>query len=327
MSHKHEQALIKCAAKGHAVVQAAIERMQCGEPKDFPYDNYNQTISRLEECTFLPFYSEPGYQNPKTGIVLGNANLTLPWKQQETPEDEKIRKEARTKSMIARVLAALDRLGYEFEWSDEWRECASCHGAVRCNADSWGWRRYYYEDEAHGDVICGDCVCGNVERQREAYLEWIEGNHRRALTFDLDLSKLGYLHLNDRFEHGFHPGQDADPEKVAKEIERCGGKRFIFEMDSAGQFDVTFSVWLHKDEAHLIDQFNFKDEVVNGPSVSQAMQRGLMQASALTAKLPDNQGVKYALIHGDGTASATVIPEEEFVEHGTRKAEERMKHE
>lgn len=325
MSHKHEEALFKCAAKGHAVVQAAIEKMQSGVPKDFPYDDYRHTLSRLEEITFLPFYSEPGYQNPKTGIVIGNCNLTLPWKREETEADKKLRNEARTRSMLARVFAALERLGYEFEWCDEWRECACCHGAVRCNADSWGWRRYYYEDEAHGDVICGDCVRDNVEDQRDAYLEWIEGNHRRAMTFDLNLDELGYLHLNERFEHGFHPGQDADPEKVAQEIERCGGRRFIFEMDSAGQFDITFSVWLHKDEAHIIDKLDLGDRTVNGPSVSQAMQRGLQQAAALTAQLPDGQGVKYAQIHGDGTAGATLIPEQEFVEHGTRLAEERTK--
>lgn len=316
---------MKCAAKGHAIVQAAIEKMQAGKPKDFPFDDYRQTLARLEEISFLPHYSEPGYQPPKSGIVLGNANLTLPWVRNETEADKTLRNQARTRSMVARVFMALERLGYEFEWSDEWRECACCHGAVRCNADSWGWRRYYYEDEAHGDVICGDCICENVEDQRDAYLEWIEGNHRRALTFDLNLEELGYLHLNKRFEHGFHPGQDADPEKVADEIVRCGGKRFIFEMDSAGQFDITFSVWLHKDEAHIIDKLDLGDRTVNGPSVSQAMQRGLQQASVKMASLPDNQGVKYAQIHGDGTAGVTLIPEPEFVEHGTKLAQERTK--
>jgi hypothetical protein len=326
VSKKYTEEWEKLSAKGHGLVTAAIERMQAGKPEDFPYDDYRGTISRLEEIHFSSCYSEPGYQKPRSGVVFGNANTTLRWQPDKTAEDEQRHKDAREKSMVARVFAALERLGFEFEWDDEWRECDCCHGAVRTSPDSYGWQKYFYEND-DGDAICGDCIRDNVEGHRDAYLEWLEGNSKRAMTFDLDLKALGYQHLCPNFEHGLHHGQDADPKKVAAEIKRCGAHRFIFEIDSTGQFDMTFSVWLHQEETHLVHLMNFSSKVVDGPSVSQAMQRGLTDATVKMAKLPDAPGVKYAQVNADGTADVAVIPPEEFVEHGTKKVSERLKHE
>ena len=51
------------------------------------------------------------------------------------------------------------------------------------------------------------------------------------------------------FETGWHPGQDDDPKKVAKEIEReLPGYDYIFRVNNVGQFDCEWSVWLRKRE-------------------------------------------------------------------------------
>ena len=49
------------------------------------------------------------------------------------------------------------------------------------------------------------------------------------------------------FETGFHPGQNDRPEKVAKDIEiELPDYDYIFKLDSCGQFDLYWSVFLRR---------------------------------------------------------------------------------
>lgn len=312
----------KAVAKAHGIIQAAIERLQSWPPDKFPYDNVRRTISNLEEIQFIPFYAEPGYgRGTEVGVMVGNCNTTIGYN-----HDEQVNRQARTRSMIARVFKALEHLGFAFEWCDEWVTCSNCGGAIRTNPDSYGWQRHFYvPDDGEGEV-CGDCV-RNDETERQNYLEWLEGNERRAMTFSLDLKSLGYVHVDQEFEHGFHHGQDADPGRIARAIRAAGGNRFIFVLDSTGQFDFKFSFWLHESEAHIMKSLRLTDDVVNGPSVSEALKRGLQNAAAVSASLPEVPGaVKYVQIRADGSAAGENIPGQEFVEHGVKLAEERLKH-
>lgn len=317
---------------GHRVIEAALEKLAMNL-SGFPYDDVGRTRSQLETVQFFAAYAEPGYSHEGRGIVLGNCNTTLRFVPRPAVDDvkavaewqeyEERHKLARKKSLIARVFKALERLGYEFEWEDEWSDCSSCGKLIRTNPNGYGWRRYYYETD-DCDRICGDCVQSD-DSECQRYLEWLEGSYTRAMTFDLDLAKLGYVHNEARFEHGFHHGQDADPKKVAEELKRRGINRFIFELDSVGQFDMDFSFWVHESEQHLMAQLDLSDAVVNGPSVSQAMMRGLQNASQASASLPDIPGtVKYAQVQADGSAAASLIPGAEFVEHGIKLAEQRI---
>lgn len=307
-------------------MSCAIEKM-VANPKGFPYDDYHATMSRLEEIEFHGFYSEPGYTDPEgPGIVIGNANDTFRPDEKKFPYGSKERQaedaKAKKHSMIRRVFRALDRVGYEFEWCDEWLACEECRGLVRTSPDSYGWQKYFYMPD-DCSCICGDCVKGD-ETETERYLEWLEGNEKRADMFHLDLAKLGYVLVQDDFEHGFHHGQDADPKLIAKAIRDAGGTRFIFVMDSVGQFDFKFSVWIHKEQEHITNKVRLTPDVVDGPSVSGAMQRGLQQSSLINASMPNIPGtVRYTKIVGD-TAKGTLIPGDEFIEHGVKKAEERL---
>ncbi len=188
--------------------------------------------------------------------------------------------------MISRVAKALEHLGYELEWLDEWCECSGCHGAIRTVDNSYGWTRYAYSPD-DCEYYCGDCIKADPTE----YLVWLEGNERRAATFELPLAQLGYVQVIDRLEHGFHHGQDADPNVCAKHLRSVGIKRFLFSLDSVGQFDMNFSIWVHEDEKDMIPKLNFNNSAnVDGPSVSEAMRRGLQNASTVSSKLPDVPG-------------------------------------
>ncbi len=39
---------------------------------------------------------------------------------------------------------------------------------------------------------------------------------------------------------------------MADSLEKLGINRFLFVLDDVGQFDITFSVWIHEDEHHLL---------------------------------------------------------------------------
>ena len=53
---------------------------------------------------------------------------------------------------------------------------------------------------------------------------------------------------------------------------------------------------------------------IRGADPAEAMQRGLQDATAKMAKLPEGPGVRYASIQGDGTAKVRLVSPQEFVE-------------
>jgi hypothetical protein len=82
-----------------------------------------------------------------------------------------------------------------------------------------------------------------------------------------------------------------------------------------GQFDATFSVWIHEDESDKVTELTPAE--TDGPSVSEAMKRGL-QAAAKQADALQGDGVRYSTIHEDGTAETRLIPRDEFAEKGIK---------
>ena len=306
--------------KAHRVIEAALERLSEGSDAQFPFDCRHETMRRLDNFDFCTHYVEPGYSTD-VGVVFGNANITLPNKlafasDEERQQHEALRQQAYKRSMMARVLAVLERLGFAFEWEDEWTTCSHCCGAVRVSPDGYGWQKYGFETDTA--FVCGDCIKGDFQ---EEYLAYLEGNPKRAVTFKLDWEKHGFFRVAEDFEYGLHRGQDARPELVAAALKKVGIQRFLFTLDSVGQFDFDFSVWVHQDEAGLLKQVDLSPEVVNGPSVSAAMERGLRKASSAIAQLPPGPGVGYASIYPDGDAVAAKVPPEEFVEHGTTRVQ------
>lgn len=198
----------------------------------------NQVKNRLEEITWAPGYVEPGYDAPDEGVFFGNWN--------EVDEYDRVRQERvvlPSGNLPKRLVKVLEKLGAEVAWSDEWQTCNECQRAVRSSPDSYSWKPSYVFFEESGDVICHECV------DPEDYLQDLEGDPNRCITLDIDPTEYGYELYQDGFENGFHPGQTDDPKKIAEELRAKGIEKFVFKLDSVGQFDQRFSVYVYEDES------------------------------------------------------------------------------
>jgi hypothetical protein len=169
-----------------------------------------------ENVQYAAEYAEPGYSDPKTGILFADWN-----------------------ACSRRVQSLLEAAGYELEWEDEWYIC-ECGKAFRTSPDSYSWLPSYVE--LSGELLCHECASS------ADYLESIEDNPSRALTLDIDPADYGYVMLEEGFESGFHPGQTDNPLKIFTALRKKGYQHIIFRVDSKGQFDLGFSVW-HKPES------------------------------------------------------------------------------
>lgn len=263
----------------------------------------NEGHSRID-CIHLctAGYVEPGYSDPKSGIIaFGNWNSVSRW-------DEAKSEFVTIDEAPCRVAALLEKLGVELEWSDEWTFCDECGKAVRTSPDSYNWRRSYSQDD-DGAINCAECI----SKDPAEYLQSLEGDSRRCVTLDIDLAEHDYVLLEDGFEHGFHHGQDADPKLIGDALREQGITRFIFTLDSTGQFDIAFSVWLHKDVFSNLDPEAWEESAKNGPSVSAGLQRALQDASRKLDELPE--GIKVAKCDvGTGTARVRTVPPQEFLD-------------
>ena len=244
-----------------------------------------------------------------------------------------------------RLARALEKIGVELAWSDCVDTCDDCNKLLNTNPHSYGWQPRYVCSE-YG-TCCLECL------DPVQHLEGLEGQPNRANNVpDVDPTEHGYFLFEEGLEHGWHPGQDASPEVIAKAMRKRGIERFLFHIDDIGQFDMKFSVYVHEDERGKVgakrwhckgcghdqagddcDELECEKcgecdwtplaepltrEEVNGPSVSEAMKRGLQAATVASSALT-GEGVKYVKVMGDQVVEARVIPPGEFAEKGVGK--------
>ena len=247
-------------------------------------------------------YAEPGYDldNSEMPILFADWNSETRWNK-ETNKSETI-------SDIMPLLAKFaEAIGCSIEWEDEWAIC-ECNKAFRTSPDSYGWTMYGTMD---GEYICGDCV----QEDPEAYFEEISGNPRRAITIaGVDATEHGYVKINsDSFEHGLYGGQDSSPDAIAETLRSAEIEDFLFSIDSSGQFDLKFSVFVREDDGgralEALAAGNTRCEV----DPATALEQGLKEATKAMAQLKDEDGVKVATVNADGTASARTVSPEEFI--------------
>ena len=261
---------------------------------------------KVEDVRFAEGYAEPGYDDPESGVIaLGNWN-------DERVYNKETGKFDTTDDTMPRFAQALEELGVVLEWGDEWVSCHHCGKIVRCSGDSYSWMRSYWND-GEGGTYCVECV---KEHYLQDYLAFLEGNESNADTFDLDLDECGYVQYDEKFEHGLYGGQADDPQIVARSLRALGVERFVFKIDSVGQFDMDFSVWIHKDEADKLKEIGFIQSA--GADPAEVMQRALKNASIGSAALRQEQaekgGVIYSKIGTDGNVETRLVSPEEFVE-------------
>lgn len=264
-------------------------------------------------------YCEPGYDEGKM-VAFANWNNVTRW-------DEKNREWITVDDTPQRVGNLLEKLDVELDWQDCYQRCEDCYKYFRTTGDCHGWRM-------HGHIGDGWCQCADCIAEDPAHvLEELEGNPRKALTYDIDMEDQGYVNLCwdesgciDSWENGLYGGQDADPYKVSEDLDARDASRHIFQIDSTGQFDVDFSVWVHREclgiaedaewpevysaiQSFLAKPIDCKADI--DPAI--AMRNALSDASAKMGALKGD-GVRYAECHADGTASVKLVSPQDFIE-------------
>lgn len=241
-------------------------------------------------------YAEPGYSGEI--VATGNWNSVTRYlnKASHIVDD--------TPSRLGEVL---EKLGVEIEWSDEWANC-SCGKLVRTQANSYSWTQSFYCFD--GEIECIDCVTEDPE----GYLSYLDGNVDAANTMNVNLEEHGYNKIENDYESGLYGGQNDNPSNIAKALQDAGVDRFIFNIDSVGQFETKFSVYVHESEMHLIDE-NFEPERGEDPAL--ALKRNLSEMSSKMNKLPEGEGIKYGYVK-DGKGTARIVGREEFI-NGIKK--------
>lgn len=279
-------------------IKYALNKAQC-----------NETINSINDISIYDDYCEPGYSldENKKFIATGNWNRT-------TIYDPKQNKIVEIDTIMPDLAKELEECGCEIEWIDEWEVCPDCNRIYRTTGNSYGWKPYSHTFK-DGGSLCGDCI----KETPHEYLEELIGNHRKCLTFDIDLEKEGYVKFTDKeFENGLHSGQNDSPENVSKTLKKNGIDNFIFELDEVSQFYVTFTVWIHEDEIekHSIEKINniLENEVPEGPNNSLNLRNALKNAPIQTTP-----GILLTKIDiGDGTVETKNISVEDFIKKGIR---------
>jgi len=180
--------------------------------------------------------AEPGYGGSETVWVTGNWNAVTDYSSGERVV---------TDDRYSRLATALERIGVETHWLDEWTECNGCQQLVRTQPDSYSWQpsHVWVSDE----LLCRECATGDY--LDETLAEFI-GDEGRALSASLvspaELESAGFVRFNiPPAENGWHPGQDARPADIVAEFEREHGTDadWLFYLDEASQFYVTFTLF------------------------------------------------------------------------------------
>jgi hypothetical protein len=168
------------------------------------------------EFAWCDKYGEPGYNDPETLILFGNWNY------------------------IDRECGqVLDELGFETEWCDEWTVVND--KAYRTRPNSYDWLPQLHLPEDSCEYITPDDPIS-------VWIEAMQDNYTVALPTrytEEDLTALGWDRIDVVYENGFHPGQDDNPEVIARVLDANDDiDSYIFRLRDKGQFDCRFEVYV-----------------------------------------------------------------------------------
>ena len=221
-----------------------------------------------EDVRLVVGYAEPGYGGDDALVAFAN------WNGRNCDRGD----------VMPRLAKVLEKLGFECQWSDEWTECAECYRAIRTSPDCYSWKRSYVETD--DGCVCEECTL----KYAADYLESAEGRPDFAVTLGVDPGEHDYFCPKDlsEIDTGYHPGQDGDPRKVAKLLRARGIERFLFKLDSVGQFDGRWSVWIHDEERQVYEEARVSEGEIdpNGFSPSGFSRLNVTGMSAFCGDLP-----------------------------------------
>lgn len=185
--------------------------------------------------------AEPGYGDESTPWALGNWNP----KRFRSGDEPPLTNE---ESLPSRLCDALERIGVEAHWLDEWIQCTECQCIVRNQPDSYGWLPYYLEAVETCDIVCLDCVPDDANEFNDLLTEFdYIDNPTRALMDRITADQLisaGWEKHNGEYANGWHPGQDDDPREINTAIRAENSDvQVLFRVSGKGQFDMHFEAW------------------------------------------------------------------------------------
>lgn len=193
-------------------------------------------------------YAEPSYNlTSADGIVVFGD-----WNDKRELVDGQWITHTKRDSLPSRLCDALENIGADIEWCDEWTTCTDCHKAMRTQSDSYSWTMYgaFWSD----GYVCADCL-------KEHLADFIEdedyiNNASKCLMpeFKSDLEALGFSQWESNdphtYESGWHPGQDDSPKEVLEAIKANNDElEVVFLLNSVGQFDMRWSAYIKTPES------------------------------------------------------------------------------
>ena len=147
---------------------------------------------------------------------------------------------------------------FELDWEDESDYCSNCYQHIHTTPSYYGDdMRHVYTDKG---ALCKTCALENPEwifdeftfdsahppiyhKAIPAWLQCKLEDHDYIPFQSVDSA------CKDVFESGLHADQTDTPEKVCKLVtELLGPRDMLFCIDSAGQFDVHFSVYIKTED-------------------------------------------------------------------------------
>jgi len=135
-------------------------------------------------------------------------------------------------------------------FDDGYTLCSECEKIISTTPGYYGDQKNYIATEY--DFLCRECALSDPE----SIIDDFKNNSRKALPawFYPEIEKSGLVCYSpdeycQKFETGFHPGQDDNPKKIAKDIEKeLPGFDYLFKINNIGQFDIDWSVFIRKNE-------------------------------------------------------------------------------
>lgn len=180
----------------------------------------NKTLAYLQENHCLEqatIYGEPGYENPKNGILFANWN--------EVPKD---------------MSECLEKSGYDLEWSDEWLVVDD--KAYRIESDSYFWESRVLVTQDGGILTPDDlpfwvteCRVDSLGQDYQCLPSWFP---------DDIIEKEGYELMDTELESGLFPGMDDKPETYIKKYLDEGADAVLFQRKEKSQFYSKYLCWV-----------------------------------------------------------------------------------
>lgn len=165
-------------------------------------------------------YGEPGYRDPAKWVVFANWN-----------------------KVSQRTQQYLEEAGCILEWSDEWMIDYETSKAYRTDGNGYNWVCSVAWDDENFRWLTPDSDLDDWiwlvrhtkdKASKKAIPTWVT---------EAMLLNAGFTHDATEYEAGLHPGQNADPRRIAEGLLTDEVSEVVFRIDSVGMFDVGFSAY------------------------------------------------------------------------------------